>query len=212
MVLRTASTVGPSTGRSISMPARGSFIVAIKASRNASARPSRTLGGLATGRRQQGPGEERRLQTISPGRREPAHWPCVQPQSQAGTIKAYAIASTARNAAVPTVPTTSEAGLPECQASGWFALFAPKATPKPILDKLTDVLDRGRRIHLPAPRLLPSHPPRRHPRGYRLPICERPPGGGGTPGATAEPPNFGQTEATKVVSGIRKSENELSQG
>ena len=44
---------------------------------------------------------------------------------------------------VPTVPTTGEAGLPEFQASGWFALFAPKATPKPILDKLTDALDRA---------------------------------------------------------------------
>jgi tripartite-type tricarboxylate transporter receptor subunit TctC len=41
------------------------------------------------------------------------------------------------------VPTTGEAGLPEFQASGWFALFAPKATPKPILDKLTDALDRA---------------------------------------------------------------------
>jgi tripartite-type tricarboxylate transporter receptor subunit TctC len=65
------------------------------------------------------------------------------PQLQAGTIKAYAIASAARNAAVPTVPMTSEAGLPEFQASGWFALFAPKATPKPILDKLTGALDRA---------------------------------------------------------------------
>jgi len=64
------------------------------------------------------------------------------PQLKAGTIKAYAIASAARNAAVPTVPTTSEAGLPEFQASGWFALFAPKATPKPILDKLTGALER----------------------------------------------------------------------
>jgi tripartite-type tricarboxylate transporter receptor subunit TctC len=65
------------------------------------------------------------------------------PQLQAGTIKAYAIASTSRNPAVPTVPTTSEAGLPEFQASGWFALFAPKGTPKPVLDKLTDALDRA---------------------------------------------------------------------
>ena len=44
---------------------------------------------------------------------------------------------------VPTVPTTGEAGLPEFQASGWFGLFAPKATPKPILDKLTDALDKA---------------------------------------------------------------------
>jgi tripartite-type tricarboxylate transporter receptor subunit TctC len=65
------------------------------------------------------------------------------PQLQAGTIKAYAIASTSRNPAIPTVPTTSQAGLPEFQASGWFALFAPKGTPKPILDRLTDALDRA---------------------------------------------------------------------
>src|SRR5262245_35120838 len=65
------------------------------------------------------------------------------PQLQAGTIKAYAIASTSRNPSIPTVPTTTEAGLPEFQASGWFAPFAPKGTPKPILDRLTDALDRA---------------------------------------------------------------------
>src|SRR5262249_17708643 len=66
------------------------------------------------------------------------------PQLQAGTIKAYAIASTSRNPSIATVPTTIEAGLPEFQASGWVALFAPKGTPKPILDKLTDAPDRAR--------------------------------------------------------------------
>jgi tripartite-type tricarboxylate transporter receptor subunit TctC len=65
------------------------------------------------------------------------------PQLQAGTIKAYAIASAARHPAIPTVPTSDEAGLPEFHVSGWFALFAPQATPKPILDKLTDALDRA---------------------------------------------------------------------
>ena len=65
------------------------------------------------------------------------------PQLQAGTIKAYAVASTSRNPAIPSVPTSSEAGLPEFQATGWFALFAPKGTPKPILDRLTDALDRA---------------------------------------------------------------------
>src|SRR5712671_4892920 len=38
------------------------------------------------------------------------------------------------------VPTTVEAGLPEFQASAWNGLFAPKATPKPIIDKLVDAL------------------------------------------------------------------------
>ena len=41
------------------------------------------------------------------------------------------------------MPTTAEAGLPEFQTSAWFALFAPKGTPKPILDRLTDALDKA---------------------------------------------------------------------
>jgi tripartite-type tricarboxylate transporter receptor subunit TctC len=65
------------------------------------------------------------------------------PQLRAGTIKAYAIAGAARNAALPNVPTTAEAGLPEFEASTWFAWFAPKATPKPILERLTAALDQA---------------------------------------------------------------------
>jgi tripartite-type tricarboxylate transporter receptor subunit TctC len=60
-----------------------------------------------------------------------------------GTIKAYAVATDARNPVLPDVPTTSEAGLPEFKVSAWNALFAPKGTPKPILDKLTDALDKA---------------------------------------------------------------------
>ncbi|HEY6258697.1 MAG TPA: tripartite tricarboxylate transporter substrate-binding protein [Xanthobacteraceae bacterium] len=65
------------------------------------------------------------------------------PQLRAGAIKAYAIAAPARDPALPNVPTTAEAGLPEFQASTWFALFAPRATASPILDKLTDAVDRA---------------------------------------------------------------------
>jgi tripartite-type tricarboxylate transporter receptor subunit TctC len=65
------------------------------------------------------------------------------PQLQASTIKGYAIASTSRNPAIPTVPTSNEAGLPAFQVTGWFALFAPKGTPKPIVDRLSEVLDRA---------------------------------------------------------------------
>jgi tripartite-type tricarboxylate transporter receptor subunit TctC len=65
------------------------------------------------------------------------------PQLQAGTIKAYAIAAAERSPELPNVPTTREAGLPEFQASAWNALFAPKATPRPILDKLTEALDKA---------------------------------------------------------------------
>jgi tripartite-type tricarboxylate transporter receptor subunit TctC len=58
------------------------------------------------------------------------------PQVLAGTIKAYAIATPERNPVLPDVPTTKEAGLPEYQASAWNAMFAPKGTPKAVVDKL----------------------------------------------------------------------------
>src|SRR5262249_9704388 len=48
-----------------------------------------------------------------------------------------------RSPALPNVPTAKEAGLPEFQAMPWWALFAPKGTPQPILDRLTDALDRA---------------------------------------------------------------------
>jgi tripartite-type tricarboxylate transporter receptor subunit TctC len=65
------------------------------------------------------------------------------PQLQAGTVKAYAIAAAERSPELPNLPTTREAGLPEFQAGGWNAFFAPKSTPKPILDKLTEALDKA---------------------------------------------------------------------
>jgi tripartite-type tricarboxylate transporter receptor subunit TctC len=53
------------------------------------------------------------------------------------------VSSAERNVVLPNVPTTTEAGLPEFQASAWNALFAPKATPKPVLDTLVDALDKA---------------------------------------------------------------------
>jgi tripartite-type tricarboxylate transporter receptor subunit TctC len=67
----------------------------------------------------------------------------VVPQINGGTIKGYAVGTPERNPALPNLPTTKEAGLPEFQASAWNALFAPKGTPKPILDKLTAALDKA---------------------------------------------------------------------
>jgi tripartite-type tricarboxylate transporter receptor subunit TctC len=67
----------------------------------------------------------------------------VVPQIQGGTIKGYAVGTAERNPALPDLPTSKEAGLPDFQASAWNALFAPKGTPKPILDKLTAALDKA---------------------------------------------------------------------
>ena len=64
----------------------------------------------------------------------------LTPQIQAGSIKAYAIATEKRSPALPDVPTTKEGGLPEFQVTAWNALFAPKGTPKEIVTKLNDAL------------------------------------------------------------------------
>lgn len=67
----------------------------------------------------------------------------VSEQVKAGTIKAYAIASAERSPALPNVPTTKEAGLPEYQIEAWNGIAAPKGTPKEIVDKLVDALDKA---------------------------------------------------------------------
>ena len=67
----------------------------------------------------------------------------VVQQVQAGQIKGYAVGTPERNPALPNVPTSKEAGLPAFQAQAWNALFAPKDTPQPIVDKLTDALDKA---------------------------------------------------------------------
>jgi tripartite-type tricarboxylate transporter receptor subunit TctC len=55
---------------------------------------------------------------------------------RAGGAKALAVAAKTRLPALPDVPTTIEAGLPDYQASGWFAMAAPKDTPKEIVARL----------------------------------------------------------------------------
>jgi tripartite-type tricarboxylate transporter receptor subunit TctC len=67
----------------------------------------------------------------------------VVSQVQGGTIRGYAIGTAERNPALPNVPTTTEAGMPEFQVSAWNALFAPKGTPQEIVDKLAAALDKA---------------------------------------------------------------------
>jgi tripartite-type tricarboxylate transporter receptor subunit TctC len=69
--------------------------------------------------------------------------PHAVPQVQAGSIKLFAIATPERSPALPHVPTTIEAGLPEFQASGWNAMFAPKGTPQTIVDRLADAVNQA---------------------------------------------------------------------
>jgi tripartite-type tricarboxylate transporter receptor subunit TctC len=60
---------------------------------------------------------------------------------QSSRIKAYVIDAEQRSPLLPNVPTAREAGLPEFKVSAWAAFFAPRETPKAVLDKLTEALD-----------------------------------------------------------------------
>jgi tripartite-type tricarboxylate transporter receptor subunit TctC len=60
-------------------------------------------------------------------------------QVRAGELRVLAIAARARSTALPEVPTAAEAGLPEFESSAWFALLAPRGTPRPIVAKLHEV-------------------------------------------------------------------------
>jgi tripartite-type tricarboxylate transporter receptor subunit TctC len=62
--------------------------------------------------------------------------PNVLAPLNAKAAKALAVAGTARLPALPDTPTTIEAGLPEYQASGWFAMQVPRGTPKDIVARI----------------------------------------------------------------------------
>jgi tripartite-type tricarboxylate transporter receptor subunit TctC len=58
------------------------------------------------------------------------------PNMKAGKLKALALASSHRSAATPEIPTLAEAGVPAYRSDTWYALFAPAAVPKEVLEKL----------------------------------------------------------------------------
>jgi tripartite-type tricarboxylate transporter receptor subunit TctC len=60
----------------------------------------------------------------------------VMAQIQAGRVKPLAVTTAKRSAQFKDWPTLQEAGIKDIDASIWTGLFAPKGTPKPILDKV----------------------------------------------------------------------------
>jgi tripartite-type tricarboxylate transporter receptor subunit TctC len=66
----------------------------------------------------------------------------VAPQILGGAVKAYGVSSPDRLAILPAVPTAKEAGI-DYEMSIWAGIFAPKGTPKEVIDKLADALNRA---------------------------------------------------------------------
>jgi len=61
-------------------------------------------------------------------------------QIRGGTIRAYAATTAQRVESLPDVPTAAEGGLPGFEVSVWHGLYAPRNTPRPILDRLNAAL------------------------------------------------------------------------
>lgn len=58
------------------------------------------------------------------------------PYVQSGKLKGLAVAGKKRSHVVSDIPTIAESGYPNFSAETWHGMFAPKGTPKPIIDKL----------------------------------------------------------------------------
>ena len=65
----------------------------------------------------------------------------VQGAIRGGTVKGYAVSGDSRSPALPNVPSAKEAGDSAFQINIWSAIFAPKGTPKPIVDQLSAALN-----------------------------------------------------------------------
>ena len=63
------------------------------------------------------------------------------PQIQGKRIKAFAVTSSERNEQLRELPTMREAGLGRFEMVIWHALYAPKGTPAPVIDRLSAALE-----------------------------------------------------------------------
>ncbi len=62
------------------------------------------------------------------------------PQIKAGKVKAYAVTTRLRVPSLPGLPTLAESGLKKFEVSVWHGLYAPKGTPRPVVDKVAAAL------------------------------------------------------------------------
>jgi tripartite-type tricarboxylate transporter receptor subunit TctC len=62
---------------------------------------------------------------------------------ESGQVKALAITSSKRFAAVPNIPTMAEAGIQGMDVATWYSILAPAGTPRPIIEKLNKAVNQA---------------------------------------------------------------------
>jgi tripartite-type tricarboxylate transporter receptor subunit TctC len=58
------------------------------------------------------------------------------PQIKAGNVKLYGVTTSNRVKVLPSTPTLAEQGLKDFEVVVWHGIYAPKGTPKPIVDRM----------------------------------------------------------------------------
>jgi len=64
------------------------------------------------------------------------------PYIQSGTLRAIAVSSARRLDSMPNVPTIAESGVPGFEVVSWQGIFAPAGTPKPLVERLHNEIDK----------------------------------------------------------------------
>jgi tripartite-type tricarboxylate transporter receptor subunit TctC len=67
----------------------------------------------------------------------------LMPHVRAGKMRPLAVTGTTRSPLLPDMPTVAEAGVPGYEASGWFGILAPAATPREIVRRLNGEIVRA---------------------------------------------------------------------
>lgn len=73
--------------------------------------------------------------------------PAALTHVQAGRLRGIAVTTSRRVDLIPDVPTVGESGLPGFEVVGWFGIFAPAATPKPVITRLNKDLNAVLRMN-----------------------------------------------------------------
>ena len=68
--------------------------------------------------------------------------PALKPHMDSGRLRAIAIGSLRRFAAMPQVPTFDEAGVKGYEATTWYGIFAPAGTPKEVVTRLNVEIEK----------------------------------------------------------------------
>jgi tripartite-type tricarboxylate transporter receptor subunit TctC len=64
----------------------------------------------------------------------------ARPQVQGGRLRALAVTTARRSAAMPDLPTLAEAGVKDYELTPWFGVFMPAGTPRPVIDTMQRAL------------------------------------------------------------------------